>query len=57
MQGTHDDHNVNRPIATHGWHKPDRPLVIALIEMRLLELSADSLRRRVLEQMIERVEN
>jgi hypothetical protein len=37
--------------------KPALTLTIALIEMRLLELPASSLRRRVLEQMMERVQD
>lgn len=53
MQGTHQDRTVNRPIAKHG-RKPDRPLVIALVEHRLTELPVTSLRRQILEQMIER---
>lgn len=54
MLHTHqDDHSVNRPIAKHG-RKPHISLTIALIEMRLTELPANSLRRQVLERMIER---
>lgn len=55
---THQDaaRDPNRPIAAHR-HRPDLSLTIALIELRLLELPADSLRRRIIEQMIERVQN
>jgi hypothetical protein len=50
---TQQDHSPNRPIAKHG-RKPDRSITIAMIEARLIELPAISLRRQVLEQMIER---
>jgi hypothetical protein len=48
------DHDANRPIAAHGWRKPDRSLVAALVEQRLVELPSSSIRRQVLERMIER---
>jgi hypothetical protein len=48
------EHDVNRPIASHGWRKPDRALVIALLQLRLTELPANSIRRQAIERMIER---
>lgn len=57
MQGTrHEDRTANRPIAKHHG-RPGLPLTIALIELRITELPANSLRRRVLEQMIEQVQD
>jgi hypothetical protein len=53
MQGTHQDTDVNRPIALHGRYKPDRSLVIALIKDRLIELPANSLRGQILQRMVE----
>jgi hypothetical protein len=54
MQGTQQDTGPNRPIAKHGRRKPCQAITIALMELRLLELPANSLRRRVIEQMIAR---
>lgn len=55
MLHTHQDApDPNRPIARH-YRKPYLDLVITLVEMRLTELPATSLRRQVLERMIERV--
>lgn len=45
--------DVFPPIATHGYRKPDRSIVIALVEASLHDLPANSIRRQALEQMIE----
>jgi hypothetical protein len=57
MQGTrHEDRTVNRPMAKHR-ARPDLDLTIAIIEMRLIELPDNSIRRQTLEGMIERVQS
>ena len=48
-----EDRTINRPIAKHRG-KPHLPLTIALMEMRIIELPANTLRKQVLEKMIER---